>query len=106
MLEPDLSVTVPEKLPIACPNASGEKHSAVMQAVRTKRILLLIMHTPFLEPWTQGKRAAEIKSSTLLTPIPGLKHPGIAANRIKMTASESSRSPRRLERRFEYGEKY
>src|SRR6266436_294227 len=81
MLAPDLSVTVPVKLPIACPNASGEKHSAVMQAIRTKRILLLIMRTPFLEPWTHCKRAAEIKSSTLLTSTPGLKHPGIAAKR-------------------------
>jgi hypothetical protein len=47
ILEPDLSVIVPEKLPIACPNERGEKQSAAMQAIRTKKILLLIMRTPF-----------------------------------------------------------
>jgi hypothetical protein len=44
MLDPDLSKTVPEKLPVAWPYDSGETASANAHAKIRKNILFLIAH--------------------------------------------------------------
>src|ERR1700733_1912665 len=49
-LDPDLSDTVPEKLPAACPRSAGEKQSAMAHGITREKILFsdvwFIVSTP------------------------------------------------------------
>jgi hypothetical protein len=45
--EPDLSATVPEKLPVACPYKTGETQKASVQTRNRKSMRNLISNTPF-----------------------------------------------------------
>jgi hypothetical protein len=45
MTDPDLSETVPEKLPVACPYSAGDRQNAAVLAI-TKKSSLLPITTP------------------------------------------------------------
>jgi hypothetical protein len=46
-------VTVPEKLPVACPWRAGETESAIVQTTNRESILNLMRNTPFDHPCLQ-----------------------------------------------------
>jgi hypothetical protein len=46
MTDPDLSETVPEKLPVACPYNVGDTQSTTTHAIATKKNLLPITIPP------------------------------------------------------------
>src|SRR6266704_4160780 len=60
--EPDLSITVPEKLPVACPHALEAKHiaSAIIKQARSSFFILfsLRLHTHFRKPRNPSKDGA------------------------------------------------
>src|SRR5271155_1994669 len=57
---PDLSTTVPEKLPVACPYSVGATASAATKAKTRNRILLHIANSPL--EWNENARVTTVST--------------------------------------------
>src|SRR5215472_667911 len=71
---PDLSVTVPEMLPVAWPKAFCPQHSATTQNRITNTIRLLILHTPLGNPPTRTFGITAKKENSYLFPRSDREH--------------------------------